>query len=39
MTQGFGCFVLLLGSGWYYGEGAGCRAGASPDFRLWVRKY
>ena len=31
MTQGLGGFVLLLGGG--CGEGAGCMAGAGPEFR------
>ena len=31
MTQGFGGFLFLLGGG--CGEGAGCRASASPGIR------
>ena len=33
MTQGFGGFILLLGSCWGYGCGAGYMAGASLGYR------
>ena len=33
MDQGFGGFLVLLGSGGGCDEGAGCMAGGSPEFR------
>ena len=34
MTQGFRGFLLLLGGGGGCGEGAGCRAGGGPGFKI-----